>query len=127
ALEVGGVGELLAVRRENRRLLEASRKRQLRQARRRGRRRGAGPARARSGRRLERLADLISDLRSVAEPLLGVLLETSAQQPAERSRHGAGEALPVGLVVQDRREAVRDGLAGERAAAGQHLVDDAPE
>ena len=62
------------------------------------------------------------------EPLLGILLETVANDAVEARRDvlvGDGEVRRIFL--EDRRHRVRGGVAVERALAGEHLVEDRAE
>ena len=60
-------------------------------------------------------------LADVAEPGLGVALEAALEQPAEARRGRGGKRSPGDRLLDHRGQDVRDRLAVEEPAAGQHL------
>ena len=58
----------------------------------------------------------------VVQALPGILLQAARHESADAARDGGGQRVVVGLELQHRGQRVRDRLARERRAAGQHLV-----
>ncbi len=72
---------------------------------------------------VERVLDLDPNVRRVVQPMLGVLLQATAQQTPDRRRHVAGQPVPVGLGLEHRRKRVRDGGSAEQPGPGQHFEE----
>ena len=73
-------------------------------------------------------ADFEPRVGDVMEAPIGILLETSAKEPADRLGNLRWQRLPVGIARENRGHGVRHGLTGvEHRAARQHLVNDAAE
>ena len=95
--------------------------------------RGAGPRRDR--RRCNRrnrsgrsgVPELDPRRRHVGEPFAAIPFQAPAKQPPDRFRRLDRQRVPVEVLTQHRGEHVRHVVAGKRAAAGQHLVQNHAE
>ena len=74
-----------------------------------------------------RLVDLDAGDRRRIESPLGILLETAAQQPANRRRSPHRQRLPIGLVLDDPDQHVRERFTRKRPLSGEHLEQHAAE
>ena len=66
-------------------------------------------------------------LADVAQALLRVALQAAVQQAPDSRRGRGGQGAPVDVLPHHRGEDVRDRLALEQLAAGQHLEEDGAE
>ena len=75
----------------------------------------------------ERVIELDPGVADVLQPPAAVLLQAAVQQQLHIRWHPLWQRAPVGLLVNRRAQRLRHRLAGERAGARQHLIEDAPE
>ena len=90
-----------------------------------------GASRGASGCRLratvERFLDFEARVANVPNAAPGVLLEAALDQLTDARRRVGGQATPLGLALEDRRDRVGGRLAGKRRPRRQHLVQHAAE
>ena len=66
-------------------------------------------------------------VRCIVQPMVRVLVQAAAKQPANRRRNIGGELVEVGIGLEDRREGIGHGLTLEHALSRQHLEQHAAE
>src|SRR5204863_7565767 len=78
-----------------------------------------------------RLLDLLLNLQpcvaDVAQAVLRIFLEASAQQALDARRHTLREFRPVGFALEDSRKEIRAGLSDKCLTSRQRFVQHTPE
>jgi hypothetical protein len=77
--------------------------------------------------RRQSFLDLQPRVADVAQAMLAIFRQAAPHQPLDDRRQFARQRGPVRIAREDRRHRIRCGVAGERCAASEHLVQHAAE
>ena len=75
----------------------------------------------------QRLLDLDSSITDRLQPVSRILGETALEQPLDPLLRPGRQPAPIGFALENRRDHFRRRTSGERALAGQHLIEHAAE